>query len=239
MPQSSYMVFGCTQIANSNTHGKFTIQLRMGQEEAPMCIDTAHYPFIERFQLHLIAHSSWMGAETNRTERRRSHALEIWRLINPPREKLTQARVFAYSSSQSLLPEIAHNHRQLERTEAAAKRSAIIHQVGYIRPLRIAQVFRDKAECGFHHIRLACIKNAAIDWRKKPLVRIDDQSVSPFAARERPAHRGVNRSRTTISSINMQPQAISLADVGDLRPMGPARSRSCTDAPNHVKCTLL
>src|SRR5260221_11626085 len=140
-----------------------------------------------------------MGAKTNRTERCRSHALEIWRLINPPREKLTQDNKLAYSSRQSLLPEIAHYHPQLERTEAAEKRSAIIHQVGYICTLCIAQLFRDNAECGFHHIALACIKNAPIDWRKKPLVRIDDHIVTPFAAGERPAHRGVNRIRTTIN----------------------------------------
>src|SRR5258708_7507614 len=146
------------------------MQLRMGQEEAPMCIHTAHYPFIERFQLHLIVHSSWMGAKTNRTERCRSHALEIWRLINPPREKLTQARMLAYSSSQSLLPEIAHYHPQLERTEAAAKRSAIIHHGEYICTLCIAQGFRDKAERAFHHIRLSSLKNPPISCPTQPLV---------------------------------------------------------------------
>src|SRR5260221_514676 len=124
-----YISFHGTQIANRNPHGKFTMQLRMRKEEASICIDTVHNPFIERSQLCLIIHSLRMSAETNSTERCRSHALKIPRFINPLREKPAQANMFAYAGSQSLLPKIAHNHPEFERTEAATERSAIIHSV--------------------------------------------------------------------------------------------------------------
>src|SRR5260370_25336110 len=126
--------------------------------------------------------------------------------------------MFAYAGSQPLLPKIAHNQPEFERTEAATERSAIIHQIGYrlTGTLRVAQVLRDEAERRFHYFRFACIKNATIDWSKEPLVGIDNQAVRPFAPRQRPAHYRVNSSRAAICSIDMQPQAIPFADISNL-----------------------
>src|SRR5258708_28315319 len=109
-----YISFHGTQIANRNPHGKFTMQLRMRKEEASICINTVHNPFIERFQLCLIIHSFRMSAETNSTERRRSHALKISRFITPPRDKPAQSNMFTYPGRQPLLPKIAHNHPEFE-----------------------------------------------------------------------------------------------------------------------------
>src|SRR5260370_36385136 len=105
-----------------------------------------------------------MSAETNSTERCRSHALKIPRFINPLREKSAQANMFAYAGSQSRLPEIAHNHPEFERAEAATERRATIHQIGNLLTgtLRVAQVLRDQAERGCHSFRVACINSAAI-----------------------------------------------------------------------------
>src|SRR5258707_15519173 len=99
-----YISFHGTQIANRNPHGKFSMQLCMRKEEASICINTVHNPFIERFQLCLIIHSLRMSAETNSTERRRSHALKISRFINPLREKSAQANMFAYAAANRSCP---------------------------------------------------------------------------------------------------------------------------------------
>src|SRR5260370_16859292 len=120
-----YISFHGTQIANRNPHGKFTMQLRMRKEEASICINTVHNPFIERFQLCLIIHSLRMSAETNSTERCRSHALKIPRFINPLREKSSHANMFAYAGTQSPLPKLAHNHPPLHRPEPPTDRTAL------------------------------------------------------------------------------------------------------------------
>src|SRR5260370_7147109 len=121
-----YISFHGTQIANRNPHGKFTMQLRMRKEEASICINTVHNPFIERFQLCLIIHSLRMSPETNSTERSRSHALKIPPFINPLREKPAQANIFAHASTPPLLPKIPHHPPTPHPTEPPPDRTPLI-----------------------------------------------------------------------------------------------------------------
>src|SRR5437763_2140153 len=159
-----------------------------------------------------------MGAEADGTEWRGSHAFKIGRLIDPPGEELGQADVLVDTLGQSCMSEVAQDHPEFEGAETAAKRGAVVHQVRHfvVCAGSVAQVFGYQAEGSFHHVGFASVENAAIDGGEEPFMGVDDQRVGAFAACQCPAHLRVNGGGTTVGTIGMQPQAVALADSGNL-----------------------
>src|SRR6266566_1131099 len=94
-PKILYILLCCSQISNSDTQGKFTMQLSMRQEEAPVCINAVHNLLIKHFQPRLVIHPIGMSTETDRTKRGGSHTFKVCRLVNPSSEELAQARMFS------------------------------------------------------------------------------------------------------------------------------------------------
>src|SRR5579871_1345772 len=160
-----------------------------------------------------------MRAEAYCAERCRSEALEVVRVIDPAREELAEADVLVNARRQSFLPEIAQDHPELERAETATERSAIVHQVHdlLVATLSVAQVFGDQTEGGLDDLRPASVEDAAIDRGEEPFMRVDDQRIGALAAVQCPAHGWIDGSRAAIRTIDMQPEAVSRADSGDLR----------------------
>src|SRR5579884_482734 len=219
LPEIAHILFSGTQVADGDTNGIFAAQFRMGKEEMTGRVDAIHDALVQAFQRGLVIHPIWMSAETDGAERRGSHALEVRRFVHPLRDKLAQANVFANAGGQALLAKVAHHHPELERAETAAQRGAIIHQVGNFiaHTLGVAQVFRYQTEGGFDHIGLACVEDATIDGGKEPFVRVDDQAIGTLAACQHRTHLWRNSGRTAIGPINVQPEAIAFADIGELR----------------------
>src|SRR5215469_16761622 len=159
-----------------------------------------------------------MGTETHGAERGGGKAFEMRRFVNPARYELGQANMLANTSGQSYLAEIAHDHPEFERAEAAAQRGAVIHEVGdfIARAFRVTQVLGDEAKSGFDNMGLAGIKDAAIDGGEEPFVRVDDEGIGTFTARQHPAHIRINGSGAAIGGIDVQPQAVAFAYISDL-----------------------
>ena len=66
-------------------------------------------------------------------------------------------------------------------------------------------------------------------------MRIHDQGISTFATIQHPAHRRVDSRRTSIGAINMQPETVTLADLGDLRYRVDAGGRGCPNGRHYGK----
>ena len=82
----------------------------MRQEEAASSIEAVHDALVQSFQQRFVGDALWVGAETDRAERRGGLALEDGLLVNPLGEELAQPHVFVDARRQSFLPKIAHNH---------------------------------------------------------------------------------------------------------------------------------
>src|SRR5579859_584557 len=104
------MLLGGTHIANRDAHGKMTMQFCVRQEEMPRFVDAAHNLLVQSFQLLFVVHVLWMGAETDRAEWCGSHALKVWRVVHPLREKLRQPDMFVDARRQPFVSEIAQDH---------------------------------------------------------------------------------------------------------------------------------
>src|SRR5438270_846288 len=115
--------------------------------------------------------------------------------------------MFMNASSQPRVPEIAYHHPELQSTETPTERGTVVHQIRHLvaRTLGVAQILWDEAEGSLDHARLTCIEDAAINGRKEPLVRIDDEGIGAFATCQHPMHLRINRGRATIGCIDVQP----------------------------------
>ena len=68
---------------------------------------------------------------------------------------------------------------------------------------------------GPRQIRVAVEQRTAVERREQPLVRVDDEGVAAFDPDVPRTHGWGRQPGTAVRTINMQPEAELLADVGD------------------------
>src|SRR2546422_232970 len=101
----------------------------MRDEEAPARVDVVQDALVELLQLYLVVDILRVCSQADEAKGRRSHQLIAWGLADLLRQPLGEATMLANAGRQPLLSEVAHDHPELERAEAAPQRVAVIHQV--------------------------------------------------------------------------------------------------------------
>src|SRR5438132_5554806 len=111
-------------------------------------------------------------AKHHDAERLRSEELDVVALRELIRKLLGIRDVIANRRPNPIGAVMLHHHPQLQRAESAAELQTIIHVV-YFRRIGGLQILGNQRKGVSQHVRPPRVKNAAVDRREEPFVRID------------------------------------------------------------------
>src|SRR5262245_1604698 len=144
-----------SQVADHHSERESAAKPGVREERLAGSIDRLQQLFVELIERCLIIHSTWVGAKTDRTQRRRGHSLKFRMRVNLFRKAPRQLQVFPDARRDAFYAEVAQRKPQPQRSEVAAQRDAVIHIVHGAVALAGFQIFWNKAERPPQHIRLA------------------------------------------------------------------------------------
>ena len=114
-------------------------------------------------------------------------------------------------------PEVAQHGPELERPEAPAELHAGIHQVPHAPGLGRRQVVGRQRERGANRVHAARVERAQIERGEEPLVRVDDDRVRAPAVVHDPGGLRDQGGGAGVRGVDVQPDPLGRAHVGDLR----------------------
>ena len=123
----------------------------------------------------------------------------------------------AQTGADPLEAEAAQHPPQLEGAEAAAELNPVIHEIDHLSADRGRQVFGHQREGAFEDLGVAGVERRGVDRGEKPLVGVEDKAVGVLAALQAPAELGAQRRRARVGRIDVEPQTLGGADLGDRR----------------------
>src|ERR1700722_18673294 len=116
------------EVAEGNADGERIVQKGVTLAVLSTRVDALHDPLIQRVEGSGVIESSRMRAQTDDTERRRCEQLEIGFFCRPLRNHRRHRTVLANARGESVGPEMADHHPELERAHAPAEGGAVVHQ---------------------------------------------------------------------------------------------------------------
>ena len=174
-------------------------------------------------------------AEADDAEGHRRQTLPPGRRVDPPRKRPRQVHVRLEALADARGPEVAQHHPQLQRAEATPELDAGVHQVLHRRGLGGLQVLGDQRERLPQQVHAPAVEDRTVKRREEPLVRVDDQRVGPLRAAEGGAPRGQHRHHARVGRIDMEPDALGLAQVRDVVHRIDRRGRGRADGRDHCQ----
>ena len=127
----------------------------------------------------------------------------------------------------------AQQEPQLERPEAATERDAPVAQVAHLAVLRGAQVARVGAHHAHQVLRVADVVGGEVEPRAHPLVRVEDDGVGALHALPHPAVLRADHGRAGERRVDVEPEAVALAEGGDAGHRVERRGRGRADRGDH------
>src|SRR2546421_9179290 len=101
--------------------------------------------------------------------------------------------MLANARRQTFMTKVTNDHPKLQRPKAATELDTVIRSTADFFLFRRAQVFRYQRKCPAQQIEMPAIQNRQIEWREKPLVRIEHQRIRRVATVENITHLGNDR----------------------------------------------
>src|SRR5205085_7333251 len=141
--------------------------------------------------------------------------LEFGIAVDPFSERARDADMLSYHRPQPVDTEVPDHEPELERAKAATERNPVVHEIRDASALADDEIFRNVLKRTLQQVRPSCVENRAVDWREKPLVRIDHHRLGPLTAGEYVAHLRQDRSTAGVRRIDVQPYTVLFRDVGD------------------------
>ena len=172
-------------------------------------------------------------AEAHHRERGGGEALEAAVGVDPVREEPGEPHVLGEAAADAVGAEVAQHHPQLQGAEPAPELHPGVHEVAHRPRLAALQVVGGQGEGLLQPVHAAAVEGAQVEGDEQPLVGVDDQRVGAVAPRQRLLVARHHRRGPRVGGVDVQPQPLAGADVGDGRHRVDAGDRGGADGRHH------
>ncbi len=203
------------EIHKTRAHHESSVELRAGQEDGALPLHPVQHGAVEPIHaVRGLRGPRRQVAEADDAERTRADELEVRRGVDLLPQHAGERDVAGNRAPIAVESQVSQGGPEFQRPEAAALLNPELRKPGQRRV--IAEMRRHERERVSHRLAVAHQRAAALDRDVHPLVRVDRGAVGAAQTVEQRPELGDQRRRTAVRGVDMKPQRLAPAQIGDL-----------------------